>query len=189
MNTILYADHIILFYLADINYRNNKCKYQWQTATCFIVTGYRRMITFTHQVMCGIMWRCDRTAEKCAERRMKERKSSSTIRRRRPGIKEHSEKPNAGMSTRSRFATGAADDQFMAREQRLFDGPRFVRLALSSERTLFLSLLAFRIVNAFVVQTSFVPDEYWQSLEVAHKMVFGWISSLEYYGHFVLLDI
>lgn len=26
----------------------------------------------------------------------------------------------------------------------------------------------------FVVQTSYVPDEYWQSLEVAHKQVFGY---------------
>ncbi|XP_017560514.1 GPI mannosyltransferase 3 isoform X1 [Pygocentrus nattereri] len=30
----------------------------------------------------------------------------------------------------------------------------------------------FRLVNCFLVQTSFVPDEYWQSLEVSHRMVF-----------------
>lgn len=31
-----------------------------------------------------------------------------------------------------------------------------------------------RILNCFLVQTSFVPDEYWQSLEVAHRMVFSY---------------
>ena len=52
-------------------------------------------------------------------------------------------------------------------------GPRVIRLIMSSERTLFLGLLAFRIINALVLQTSFVPDEYWQSIEVAHNMAFG----------------
>ncbi|XP_029353890.1 GPI alpha-1,2-mannosyltransferase 3 [Echeneis naucrates] len=32
--------------------------------------------------------------------------------------------------------------------------------------------VAFRLINCFLVQTSFVPDEYWQSLEVSHRMVF-----------------
>ncbi|KAK4821366.1 hypothetical protein QYF61_018904, partial [Mycteria americana] len=32
--------------------------------------------------------------------------------------------------------------------------------------------VALRTLNCFLVQTSFVPDEYWQSLEVAHRMVF-----------------
>ncbi|XP_078237112.1 GPI alpha-1,2-mannosyltransferase 3 isoform X2 [Pogona vitticeps] len=36
--------------------------------------------------------------------------------------------------------------------------------------------VATRLLNCFLVQSSFVPDEYWQSLEVAHRMVFG-------YGH------
>ncbi|XP_061737648.1 GPI mannosyltransferase 3 isoform X1 [Nerophis ophidion] len=36
--------------------------------------------------------------------------------------------------------------------------------------------VTFRIINCFLVQSSFVPDEYWQSLEVAHHMVFD-------YGH------
>lgn len=34
--------------------------------------------------------------------------------------------------------------------------------------------VAFRIVNCSLVQTSFVPDEYWQSLEVAHNMTFSY---------------
>ncbi|KAJ8029122.1 GPI mannosyltransferase 3 [Holothuria leucospilota] len=35
-------------------------------------------------------------------------------------------------------------------------------------------ILVFRLVNSFVIQTSFVPDEYWQTLEVAHGSVFGY---------------
>ncbi|XP_061670107.1 GPI mannosyltransferase 3-like isoform X1 [Syngnathoides biaculeatus] len=36
--------------------------------------------------------------------------------------------------------------------------------------------VVFRVVNCFLVQSSFVPDEYWQSVEVAHHMAFN-------YGH------
>lgn len=36
------------------------------------------------------------------------------------------------------------------------------------------SLIVFRVLNALLCSTSFVPDEYWQSLEVAHEMVFGY---------------
>lgn len=36
------------------------------------------------------------------------------------------------------------------------------------------SLMVFRVLNALLCSTSFVPDEYWQSLEVAHKVVFGY---------------
>ncbi|XP_068060115.1 GPI mannosyltransferase 3-like isoform X2 [Anomalospiza imberbis] len=50
--------------------------------------------------------------------------------------------------------------------------------------------LALRTLNCFLVQTSFVPDEYWQSLEVAHRMVFNygyltweWTSSLRGYSY------
>ncbi|XP_031524511.1 GPI mannosyltransferase 3 isoform X4 [Papio anubis] len=39
---------------------------------------------------------------------------------------------------------------------------------------LVLFTIALRILNCFLVQTSFVPDEYWQSLEVAHHMVFNY---------------
>ncbi|KAK2539519.1 Pigb [Columba livia] len=34
--------------------------------------------------------------------------------------------------------------------------------------------VALRTLNCFLVRTSFVPDEYWQSLEVAHRMVFNY---------------
>lgn len=35
--------------------------------------------------------------------------------------------------------------------------------------------LALRVLSVFVVTTWFVPDEYWQSLEVGHKLAFGWV--------------
>ncbi|KAJ8914945.1 hypothetical protein NQ315_002468 [Exocentrus adspersus] len=38
----------------------------------------------------------------------------------------------------------------------------------------FLVFLVVRIASIFLVQTFFVPDEYWQSLEVAHKLVFNY---------------
>jgi hypothetical protein len=38
---------------------------------------------------------------------------------------------------------------------------------------IFLSLFAFRLVNAYFVQTSFQPDEYFQSLEPAWDIAFG----------------
>lgn len=37
-----------------------------------------------------------------------------------------------------------------------------------------LIFLSVRIIGAFFVQTYFVPDEYWQSVEVAHKIVFDY---------------
>ena len=39
----------------------------------------------------------------------------------------------------------------------------------------FLLCFGLRVLNALAVrQTFFVPDEYWQALEVAHHAVFGW---------------
>lgn len=40
----------------------------------------------------------------------------------------------------------------------------------------FLIFLFIRLASVYLVQTFFVPDEYWQSLEVAHKLAFN-------YGH------
>jgi hypothetical protein len=31
----------------------------------------------------------------------------------------------------------------------------------------------YRVANALALGTAFVPDEYWQALEVAHYAVFG----------------
>lgn len=38
----------------------------------------------------------------------------------------------------------------------------------------FAIFLLLRLASVFLVQTFFVPDEYWQSLEVAHKISFGY---------------
>lgn len=35
-------------------------------------------------------------------------------------------------------------------------------------------ILVWRILSIFLVQTWYVPDEYWQTLEVAHKQAFGY---------------
>lgn len=43
-----------------------------------------------------------------------------------------------------------------------------------SEHQVFWTALAFRLINCALVQTFFVPDEYFQSLEPAHKLVFGY---------------
>ena len=45
--------------------------------------------------------------------------------------------------------------------------------ANSSARAL-AALLLFRALNGLVVITYFNPDEYWQSVEVAHHWVFGY---------------
>lgn len=37
----------------------------------------------------------------------------------------------------------------------------------------FLFFLAVRVWSVFAVITWFVPDEYWQSLEVGHRLAFG----------------
>lgn len=41
------------------------------------------------------------------------------------------------------------------------------------ERWVWRACLAFRLLNAILVRTYFNPDEHWQALEVAHRMVFG----------------
>lgn len=36
-----------------------------------------------------------------------------------------------------------------------------------------IGLIVFRVVNALLVRSFFNPDEYWQCLEVAHRVIFG----------------
>ena len=43
---------------------------------------------------------------------------------------------------------------------------------LSRSAQVLISLIIFRLINLFFVTTWFVPDEYWQSLEVAHSLVY-----------------
>ncbi len=44
---------------------------------------------------------------------------------------------------------------------------------MRSDVKIFIMAVGFRVINSLVVQTYFVPDEYWQSLEPAHQLVFG----------------
>lgn len=102
---------------------------------------------------------------------MKESKSAVTIRRRR-------QRAEGGF----RHKASSADENTDLTEEDpdpLLEAPPplwipVLRMIMSSEKTLFLGLLAFRVVNALMIQTSYVPDEFWQSTEVAHNMAFGY---------------
>ncbi|XP_053980356.1 GPI mannosyltransferase 3 [Hylaeus volcanicus] len=57
-------------------------------------------------------------------------------------------------------------------------------------------LIVWRLVSVFFVQTAHVPDEYWQSLEVAHRLAFGygyltweWIAKIRNYIYPFLISI
>mmetsp|Transcript_14095 Transcript_14095/g.19448 ORF Transcript_14095/g.19448 Transcript_14095/m.19448 type:complete len:112 (+) Transcript_14095:103-438(+) len=41
------------------------------------------------------------------------------------------------------------------------------------QRHIFFCLVLWRLLNALLLRTYFTPDEHWQSLEVASKLVFG----------------
>ena len=64
------------------------------------------------------------------------------------------------------------DDGYLFDDEVL--GPSIIKRIMSSEKTLLLALISMRVINSLFMQTHFVPDEFWQSLEVAHKMVFGY---------------
>ncbi|XP_043468428.1 GPI mannosyltransferase 3-like [Leptopilina heterotoma] len=49
-------------------------------------------------------------------------------------------------------------------------------MGIGKVRSVLFLLIIWRLCSVFVVQTFHVPDEYWQSLEVAHKLTFN-------YGH------
>ncbi|CAM6090733.1 unnamed protein product [Calypogeia fissa] len=70
------------------------------------------------------------------------------------------------------IASGGKKHQQSALEEREDDESR----RAEDERWVWRVCLAFRLLNAFLVRTYFNPDEHWQALEVAHRMVFG-------YGH------
>ncbi|GET04188.1 GPI mannosyltransferase 3 [Rhizophagus clarus] len=49
-----------------------------------------------------------------------------------------------------------------------------LNLILNNQNRLLSYLILFRIINAIFTKTYFNPDEYWQSVEVAHYIVFGY---------------
>ncbi|XP_033097006.1 GPI mannosyltransferase 3-like isoform X2 [Anneissia japonica] len=70
------------------------------------------------------------------------------------------------------------------------------RLQRLGWKRILLMLVVFRCINALLVQTWFVPDEYWQAVEVAHKMVFKygyltweWDAGIRGYLHPLLFAI
>ncbi len=46
--------------------------------------------------------------------------------------------------------------------------------SLGMQNGLIIGVVAVRLLNIFFPITSFVPDEYWQALEVAHRLAFGY---------------
>ncbi|XP_015907398.1 GPI mannosyltransferase 3 [Parasteatoda tepidariorum] len=44
----------------------------------------------------------------------------------------------------------------------------------NNNNLMFIMILAIRLLSVYIVQTFFVPDEFWQSLEVSHKLTFGY---------------
>ncbi|KAJ1972270.1 hypothetical protein H4R35_004774, partial [Dimargaris xerosporica] len=80
--------------------------------------------------------------------------------------------PRTSARSRATVATKAADEES------------------SNERAVWALVLFVRLINALTVQTYLVPDETWQSLEVAHRLVFGtgyltweWRHELRSYAH------
>lgn len=64
---------------------------------------------------------------------------------------------------------GQEEDAGEAQIDRCEDGKGWC----SSWAVVVVLLVAARVAQATLLQTSFVPDEYWQSLEVAHHAVYG----------------
>ncbi|XP_013071492.2 GPI mannosyltransferase 3-like [Biomphalaria glabrata] len=111
----------------------------------------------------------------------KDKKNSSTIRRKKgKQVAVALQKLRGETSNRTHYL--GSDDQIAATDMEekcyLFDervlGASVLRRLMLDNHCLFLTLLAVRFANALLLQTQYVPDEYWQSLEVAHKMVFGY---------------
>ncbi|XP_074643066.1 GPI alpha-1,2-mannosyltransferase 3-like [Tubulanus polymorphus] len=114
-------------------------------------------------------------------------KSSTTIRRRtqrkvvktpHSTISTHCNQKGESWSFLEKFtsfcySSASEDVEPEISKEKLF-GPSSIQKIMSSEKTLFMGLIVVRLINAMMIQTSFVPDEYWQSLEVAHRSAFGY---------------
>lgn len=109
----------------------------------------------------------------------KDGKGTATIRRRKTkhGPEELDQARNINRNNASNIQEDEHSYKKEEEEGYLFDdeilGPSIIKTIMSSEHKLFSGLIALRVVNALFIQTSYVPDEYWQSLEVSHNMAFG----------------
>ncbi|CAD5115662.1 DgyrCDS4617 [Dimorphilus gyrociliatus] len=102
----------------------------------------------------------------------KESKSSATIRRRkRKSVGIHTP---SGKKDQPDEPYDSNFEDVEVKTEPMTSGPLALQRLFKSEWTLFLGLLAFRCINALMIQTFYVPDEYWQSLEVSHNMAFGY---------------
>ena len=102
---------------------------------------------------------------------VKESKSAATIRRKTKRGSPSEVAAQLKVMLDESLSSGDDDGMEFAAEPII--APPVIQQIFTSEKTLFLGLLAFRVVNALMIQTSYVPDEYWQSTEIAHRMVFG----------------
>lgn len=112
------------------------------------------------------------------DRRLKESKSAATIRRRtnRNGAVALFHNWRLKLSGCQEYDDNDEDcdgSSMFHGTNDFLSSSKLICTLLASQKTLVLSLMAFRVLNALLIQTSYVPDEYWQSLEVAHQMVFG----------------
>ncbi|XP_021355210.1 GPI mannosyltransferase 3-like [Mizuhopecten yessoensis] len=108
----------------------------------------------------------------------KEGKGAATIRRRKlkhaQDARERAKhsRPMSPIPSDNEQEIDEIEEGYIFQEEVL--GPLIVKKLMATEKTIFLGLIALRICNALMIQTYFVPDEYWQSLEVAHKIVFNY---------------
>lgn len=65
-------------------------------------------------------------------------------------------------------------DSSVKQEEQISSSQPKVEANLHSQQMLLPFLVVFRIFNACLIQTWFVPDEFWQGPEVAHRLVFGY---------------
>lgn len=77
--------------------------------------------------------------------------------------------------SRLKFGDKVEDVKLRKRKSQLYskeDGGPLDNGVLRARLVVF--CVVFRLINCLLVQTSFVPDEYWQSLEVSHRMVYNY---------------
>ncbi|CAG5855545.1 unnamed protein product [Menidia menidia] len=79
------------------------------------------------------------------------------------------------LRSRLKFGSKEEDVKLRKRKSQLYSREDESPLKDGSLRAKVLAFcVVFRLINCVLVQTSFVPDEYWQSLEVSHRMVFNY---------------
>ena len=47
-------------------------------------------------------------------------------------------------------------------------------LLLNKTQKILISIILFRLISWLIVRTYFIPDEYWQTFEIAHSLAFGY---------------